>query len=356
MSAFQVGIAGYDLWPHTLAFIRVLADADFCRIAAVWDEDPADLERLVRHTDARGFTDLEAFAAADIDGAILTVRTSERARVCRALAAAGRHVLADKPMAMSVADCQSMIDACAAAGVTLMSGYNFRYWNSFRLMKQIWDTGQLGDPHHIYCGYPTGVPSRTEDDPSLDSWWTDPGASPGGAWFTHADHAIDFARWLFEVEVAEVLADMRNLQHDWPNEDYGVAHYVLTDGSTLLVHADGISPGARSRLDLNVYGTRGGMVFSWRPKASLRVWGAPSLGADVVDYHLEDSWDAAMGQMTRAWVEAAQTGQTPPQTGLDGLRVLEACLAAYESSAHARRVRLRDIRPRSGSSRGGTPL
>lgn len=355
--SFRVGIAGYDLWPHTLAFIRVLKDCDFCTIAAVWDEDPEDLERLVQHTGARGFADLGEFVASDIDGGILTVRTSERANVCAALAAAGKHVLADKPMAMSVADCQRMIDACAAAAVTLMSGYNFRYWNSFQLMKEIWDSGELGEPHHIYCGYPTGVPSRTEDDDSPLSWWTDPAATPGGAWFTHADHAIDFARWLWSTEVAEVLGDMRNLRHsDWPNEDYGVAHYVMEDGATLLVHSDGISPGARSRLDLNVYGTGGGMMYSWRPKANLRVWGAPSLGSEIVEYHLEDSWDIAMGAMTKAWITAAQTGTPPPQSGLDGLRVLEASLAAYESSAQEKRVRLRDIRVGTAQTRGGATL
>ena len=342
---FRVGIAGYDLWPHTLAFIRVLKEADFCTIAAVWDEDPEDLGRLEKHTGAKAYTDLEGFAASDIDGGILTVRTSERANVCEALAGAGKHVLADKPMAMTVADCQRMIDACTAANVTLMSGYNFRHWKSFQLMKQIWDSGELGEPHHIYCGYPTGVPSRTEDDSSLLSWWTDPEASPGGAWFTHADHAIDFARWIWGTEVAEVMADMRNLHHtDWPNEDYGVAHYVMEDGATLLVHSDGISPGARSRLDLNVYGSDGGMMFSWRPKANLRVWGAPSLGSEIVEYQLDDSWDTAMGEMTRAWIEAVESDTPPPQSGLDGLRVMEASLAAYESSAQEKRVRLREIR------------
>ena len=355
---FEVGIAGYDLWPHTLAFIRVLKEAEFCRIAAVWDEDPHDLELLVGHTGAPGFTDLGEFVRADIDGGILTVRTSERARVCQALAAAGKHVLADKPMAMSVAACEQMIQACQAAGVTLMSGYNFRYWKSFQRMKQIWDSGELGVAHHIYCGYPTGVPGRSEDDPALQSWWTDPTASPGGAWFTHADHAIDFARWLFEVEVAEVLADMRNLRHpEFANEDYGVAHYVLENGATLIVHSDGISPGARSRLDLNVYGTEGGMMFSWKPRASLRVWGAPSLGADSVEYHLEDSWDVAMGAMTRAWVEAALNNTEPPQTGQDGLRVIEAALAAYESSRLEKRIKLRKIKTATDQqNRGGAPL
>lgn len=355
---FKIGLAGYDLWPHTLAFIRSLKDSDFCRITAVWDEDPADLDFLVKHTGATAYANLAGFVRADIDGGILTVRTSERARVAEALAGAGKHVLADKPMAMNVAECQRMIEACETAGVTLFSGYNFRYWKSFRLMKRIWDSGELGEPHHIFCSYPTGMPTRTEADKSLSSWWTTASATPGGAWFTHADHALDFARWVFETEIAEVWADMRRLRYEeFETEDYGIAHYLLENGATMIVHSDGISPGAQARLDLNVYGTKGGMAFSWRPKAILRVWGAPSLGSDYVEYQLEDSWDVAMGEMTRAWVEAALSGRPPAITGLDGLRVIEASVAAYESSRLEKRIKLRSLRlPASKSSAGGATL
>lgn len=354
---FRIGIAGYDLWPHTIAFIEALRDADFCEITAVWDEDPEDLELLVKHTGVAAYRNLEEFVQSDIDGAILTVRTSERARVCAALARAKKHVLADKPMAMSVEECRSMIEVCDENGVTLFSGFNFRYWKTFPLMKRIWDTGELGEPHHISCSYPTGMPSRRENDSSLASWWTDPAASPGGAWFTHADHAIDFTRWIFAVEVAEVMADMRTLvYHEFETEDYGVAHYVLTNGATLILHSDGISSGPQARLDLNVYGTKGGMSFSWQPQALLRVWGAPSLGAEMVEYRPKDSWYEAMGDMTRAWVVAATEGTPPDVTGLDGLLVMEASLAAYESSRAEKRIRLRPVESSDRRTQGGRTL
>src|SRR5689334_14093530 len=60
---FRVGIAGYDLWPHAVAFCRSLKDADFCRISDVWDEDPRKLARLVELTGATGHAALDAFCA-----------------------------------------------------------------------------------------------------------------------------------------------------------------------------------------------------------------------------------------------------------------------------------------------------
>ena len=354
MRKFRIGIAGYDLWPHTLAFIRTLRDAEFCEITAVWDEDATDRKLLVGHTGARAFVSLDEFVSSEIDGGILTVRTSERARVCKALAAAGKHVLADKPMAMTVEECSEMITACERSGVALFSGFNFRFWKTFSLMKKIWDSGELGDPHHIMCSYPTGMPSKREDDKSLTSWWTDPEATPGGAWFTHADHAIDFARWLFQTEVAEVTADMRKLRYaEFETEDYGVAHFVLVNGATLLIHSDGISPGVRSRLDLNVYGTKGGMTFSWRPESILRVWTDDSSKPNVTEYHIADSWDIAMREMTRSWIDGATRGTDPEVTGLDGLRVMEASLAAYEASEKHTVVKLRESEGIDGDTTGG---
>src|SRR5688572_19900606 len=83
--AFRLGIAGYDLWPHAINFCHTLRDVDFCRIAAVWDDEPRHLERLVEVTGAEGFADLDAFCRSDVQGAIITARTSRRREVALAL-------------------------------------------------------------------------------------------------------------------------------------------------------------------------------------------------------------------------------------------------------------------------------
>ena len=334
---FRIGIAGYDLWPHAVNFCRVLRDADFCRVSAVWDEDPRHLARLVELTGAEGYADLDAFCRSDVQGAIVTARTSMRRDVARALARAGKHVLSDKPMAMSVAECLEIIRACREAGVVLMGGYNFRYWRTWRLMKRIADSGELGDLLHLYCAYNSGMIRRSEWEDTYDSYWTDPAATPGGGWLTHGDHPIDLTRWLFGVEFTEVLADMRTLRYpEHPLEDYGVAHFLLSNGGTAVVHSDAISPTAR--LEVVVICERGGMAYTLVPEPRLKVWGAPSLGAATVEYAVPEHWVDALGAMTRAFVEAVQAGAPPPITGEDNMRVIEVVEAAYRSSREGRRV------------------
>lgn len=334
---FKLGVAGYDLWPHAINFCHVLKDADFVEIAAVWDDEPAHRARLVEITGAVGYASLDDFCQSSIDGAVITARTSERCAITKALAAAGKHVLSDKPMCMNAAEALAMIAACREAGVVLMGGYNFHYWKTWQLMKRIMASGELGTPFHLYCAYNTGMIRRSEWEETLDSDWTDPTATPGGGWLTHGDHAVDLTRWLFETEFVEVLADMRTLRYPrYQVEDYGVAHYLLENGGTALLASDAISPEAR--LDVTVACERGGMSYSMRPEPRLKVWGAPSLGAGSVEYALPEHWVDALGGLVRDFVTVVQTGSTPGVSAIDNLRVMEAVDATYQSAREGRRV------------------
>jgi predicted dehydrogenase len=337
---FRLGVAGYDLWPHAINFCEVLRDVDFLQIKAVWDDEPRHLERLVEVTGAQGFSDLEAFCQSDIQGAVITARTSRRCEIARALAAAGKHVLSDKPMAMNAAEGREMIRACRNAGVVISGGYNFRFWRTWNLMKRVMETGELGRPFHLYCAYNTGMIRRSEWEDTLLSDWTDPTATPGGGFLTHGDHPIDLTRWLFGAEFTDVLADMRTLRYpEYDVEDYGVAHYTLSNGGTALIASDAISP--QARLDVAVACENGGMSYMLRPEPRLKVWGAPSLGADVVEFSVPEHWVDALRELTRAFVRTIETGSPLPSTAEDNLRVMEVLDATYQSAREGRKVRIR---------------
>lgn len=337
---FRLGIAGYDLWPHAINFCNVLKGADFTKITAVWDDEPRHLERLVEITGAKGYSSLEEFCNSDIQGAVITARTSLRCEIAKALAAGGKHVLSDKPMAMSAAEGLEMIEACKNAGVLLMGGYNFHFWKTWNLMKRIMESGELGKPFHLYCAYNTGMIPRSEWESTLFSDWTDPNATAGGGFLTHGDHPIDLTRWLFGCEFTEVLADMRKLRYpEYEVEDYGVAHYMLSNGGTALIASDAISPAAR--VDVAVSCENGGMSYSMRPEPKLKVWGAPKLlGAEIVEFALPEHWVDALGGLVKEFVRAIETGTPPAVTAEDNLRVMEVLDATYQSAKEGRKVQI----------------
>src|SRR5215213_2965878 len=343
-SGFRLGFAGYDLWPHAINFCNSLQGVDFLTISAVWDDEPEHLARLVELTGARGYSSLEEFANSEIDGAVITARTSLRCEITKALAAGGKHVLSDKPMCMSAAEGMKMIRACRDAGVLLMGGYNFRYWHTWNLMKRIVDTGDLDKPFHLYCAYNTGSIRKSEWEDTLLSDWTEPAATPGGGWLTHGDHPIDLTRWLFDVEFVEVLADMRKLRYpEFDVEDYGVAHYLLSNGGTALIASDAISD--QIRLDIVIAFEKGGISYSIRPEPKMKVWGVPSLGAEFVEYSVPEHWVDALREMTRGFVTAIQTNTTPACTEIDNLRVMEVVDATYQSAREGRTVQIRQQMP-----------
>ena len=125
-------------------------------------------------------------------------------------------------------------------------------------------------------------------------------------------------------------------QTDIEVEDYGVAHLLLSNGATALIHSDAIAP--EVRIEVVVICQNGGMAYNLRPEPRLKVWGAPSLGADVVAYAIAEHWVDALREMTRAFVDTVEGATPPPITGEDNLRVLEVAEAAYRSSREGRRV------------------
>ena len=334
---FRFGVAGYDVWPHAINFCQMLEDVDFLEITAVYDEDPRHLARLVELTGAKGYTNLEEFCSSDIQGAVITDRTSRRCAIAKALAAAGKHVLSAKPMSMSAAEGREMIQACKNAGVLLMGGFNLRLWYTWKLVKRVLDSGELGKPFHLYCAYNTDLIRRSEWEDTFHSVWTDPATTPGGGWLTHGDHALDLTRWLFGVEFVEVLADMRTLRYpEFKLEDYGVAHYLLSDGSTALIASDAISD--QTRLDVIIACKCGGISYALTPEPKLKIWGAPKLlGANVV----EEQWVDALRELSREFVNAIETGAKPPVTAEDNYRVMEAIDATYQSAREGRKVSIR---------------
>lgn len=85
------------------------------------------------------------------------------------------------------------------------------------------------------------------------------------------------------------------------------------------------------------------MSYTMKPEPRLKVWGAPSLGADVVEFAVAEHWADALREMARAFVHAVEAKLLPPITGEDNLRVIEVVEAAYRSSREGRRVEIERV-------------
>ena len=149
---------------------------------------------------------VEALVARDdVDAVIVATPDQDRLSITRIAAAAGKHVLVEKPMAPTVAECDEMIAACDAAGVNLGVVKTERFRRLTRHAKQLIDNGDIGDVRMMrtLSAFPIDVTKQLFDE---RKWMYDP--KGGGLFMGMASHNTDFLRWLSGRNAIRVFAQV----------------------------------------------------------------------------------------------------------------------------------------------------
>jgi predicted dehydrogenase len=141
----RLGIAGLGYWGPNLA--RNFAAIDGVTLSWLCDADPAARDRLARgHPGARATAELdELLADPELDAVVLATPVPTHAELAVRVLQAGKHCFVEKPLATTVADAQRAVDAARDAGRTLMVGHLLEYHPGVRALKELADTGELGD-------------------------------------------------------------------------------------------------------------------------------------------------------------------------------------------------------------------
>lgn len=234
-------------------------------------------------------------------------------------AAAGCHVICEKPLALTREDAQAMIAACRAAGVGLYPGQVVRYFPEYAAARALVAEGRIGQPAVLRL-------SRRGAKPAA-AWFGDETLS-GGVIVDQMIHDFDYARWL-AGEVRQV--DGHRVVHSGGLE---LAHVVLThaDGAVSWVHGGWSHPWTSFETSLSIAGSAGEIEHSSQTSPALR-WdvGGPSADAGSL---LPGGGDV-LGAFRREladFLAAVRTGATPRVTAEDGLAALEIAVAAAHSA------------------------
>ncbi|MGN6300981.1 MAG: Gfo/Idh/MocA family protein [Angustibacter sp.] len=247
-----------------------------------------------------------------------------------AAAAAGRHVICEKPLSLRRDEAVEMIEACDAAGVQLHPGQVVRYFPEYVAAKQAVDDGRIGVPAVLRFSRRGARPNR--------EWFARPELS-GGIVVDQMIHDIDFARWV-AGGVEQVMARVVGAE---PGPTLGIA--VLTHASGALSHLVGGwgHPDEQFRTEFSLAGSSGLVRHSSLDVASLRwsVPGAAASGGELLPA-------AALGtspfvaELAEFWQACA--GGPPPRVGAhDSLVALEIALAATESARTGRPVLVKEV-------------
>ena len=145
----RVGVVGYGYWGPNVA--RNFSETPGARLVACCDLQPERLERATARYPAIQVTDdYEALLADDrLDAVAICTPISTHYRLAKAALEAGKHVLVEKPLAQSLAQCLELEALAAARGRVLLVDHTFLYTGAVRRIKELVDAGELGDLYYF---------------------------------------------------------------------------------------------------------------------------------------------------------------------------------------------------------------
>jgi predicted dehydrogenase len=304
-------------------------------IAAAADPTPANL-RAAAEAAGLAAEDLypdwqDLIARADLDAVIVATPQRIRPEIAIAAVESGKHVLAEKPLALTPAAAQAMIDAARANEVVLATVHNYHCMPVYQDIKAVIDSGEIGRPETVILNY-LGVEDRPGSAAYVPRWRHDAAQSGGGV-LTDMLHIVYLANWFMGGPPDAVTAWVdRRRDGEGDVEDIALVRYDYAGGQALVNMAWGVGPGG-----IEIGGERGRLIvqnegFGTHPFV-------PAERIFVVSDGGERSWapeePVAYGVVGIAtdFRDAVAEGRTPIASGEAGLHVLDAVLGAYVAGA-----------------------
>lgn len=319
---------------HAEGYARNLKVAPGVEFIGIADDDAARGRDAAERHGTRYYESYESLLADKPDGVVIACENTRHRALVELAAAAGAHVLCEKPLATTVDDAQAIIAACERAGVTLMTAFPMRFNAPARETKRLVDSGVLG---RIY-----GVSSTNNGQcPYNDrAWFIDPALSGGGAVTDHTVHLADMLRWILKSEVVEVYAATNRILYSdavTEVETGGLVSLLFADGTFATIDCSWSKP--------HYYPTWGGLSMELVGEGGFTVLDAFKQNVTIYNHGrgrpAYGYWGSDSNQaMVDEFVAAVREGRAPLVTGEDGLRATEIMVAAYRSAERGEPVRL----------------
>ena len=357
----RFGILGPGKVAHLHA--AALSRIDGARLVAVAGRNEERTRSFAAAHGARPAGSLdEMLARGDVDAVILCTPHPLHAEQAIAAARGGAHVVVEKPMALTPAECDGMIAAANDAGVVLSVISQRRWYEAVRRVRAAIESGEIGDPALATVEV---LGWRGPEYYAMDAWRGTAAGEGGGVLVNQAVHQLDLVRW-FMGDAVEVDAWTANVNHpDIEVEDSAVAIVRFANGGLAsIIASNSQNPGLYARVHVHGRGgasigveTDGGSIFvagvTSPTLARNDLWTIPGQEALPERWEVEDraavagvDLDSHYHELQLRDVVGAINERRPPAIdGLDGRATVELFWAIYQASASGRRIHL----PASGA-------
>lgn len=327
MKSLRVGVIGLGIGVRHLQSYR---DMEAVEIAGICDVIEEAAQKQVDAFGGKAYADPVAMLATErLDVVSLCTPPKSHRELTQAAARVGAHVLCEKPMAPSVADCDAMVEACAAAGVKLMVAQKKRFHPLVQRVKTLSET-ELGPVRWAVAKYALGKVPK-------DWFWDE--EDGGGPLLENSIHTVDMLRYLMgEVETVYAEGDTLFNPDRKPQLDVATYTFRFANGSIAAVGSGQASEWAFANEYFFLACDGGEIRFSGPFDRPINWWMGRRENAaqEEETIPVDDCFDREIGH----FLNCVRNNETPLVTGEDARGSVAVCLAVKESARTRKPVRL----------------
>ena len=345
----QVGIIGCGKIAQ-VRHIPEYVDNPNAQVYGFYDINQARAQELAEKYGGKAFDSVESLLAdPKIQAVSVCAANFAHADITIQALNAGKHVLCEKPMATTLADCEAMVAAAKKNGKFLMIGHNQRLAKAHAMAKQLIDQGLIGDIVTFRTTFGHGGPETWSVDPGKNTWFFDKTRAAMGAMADLGIHKTDLIQFLTGQRVVRTTARVTTLDKRDAGgnligvDDNAVCIYEMSGGIMGIMTASWTHYGAEDNSTV-LYGTKGIMHIYEDPAYAIKVVLA---GGEKIYYEVEaiqTNDHQTKSGVIDLWVESLVENKEPEISGESALAAMRAVFASIESSETGRAVEIPENR------------
>lgn len=320
------------------------------QIVAVCDVIPDKMEALLakynlqNETSIKRYTDYKQMLAENADIELISIATESglHAEIALYCIEHNKNVIIEKPMAMSIADADKIIEAAGKYGVKVSACHQNRFNVAVQKMRHALEAGRFGKISHASIHVRWNRNKNYYDQAPWRGTW----AQDGGALMNQCIHGIDLLRWMMGGEIDEVYGKTKQQFHHYLEaEDLGMAVVSFKNGAVATIEGTTNVYPKNLEETLYLFGETGTVKIGGTSTNNIDVWDfADETEADAENKGLKEATSNVYGNghtsLFADVIDAIKNNHQPYVDAKAGRDALELVLAIYKSTAEGKPVKL----------------
>lgn len=267
----------------------------------------------------------------EIDAVTIATESGYHAEIAIYCMNKGKHVLVEKPMAMSIEDAKKMIEVSKINNVKLSVAHQNRFNEPIQKLREAIEENRLGK---VMSGT-ARILWRRDENYYKQAQWRGTWELDGGTLMNQCIHNIDLLQWMIGSEVERVYSEADTFRNGIEGEDFGAILIRFKNGAIGIVEGSAVVYPKNLEETLSVFGTDGTVVIGGLAVNELKTWRINDDDEESVKSKLQIKIDNVYGQghsiLFKDFIDSINENRKPYISGEDAIKSLSIILAAYKS-------------------------